>query len=49
MEKVFYDTIIIGAGLAGISAARTLVQNGITDILVLEGNGGLLIKIDSVC
>ena len=32
-----YDTIIIGAGLAGISAARTLYLNGIKNILVLEG------------
>ena len=32
-----YDTIIIGAGLAGISAARTLLQNNIKDILILEG------------
>ncbi len=39
MEKTSYDTIIIGAGLAGISAARTLIQNGVKDILVLEGNG----------
>lgn len=32
-----YDTIIIGAGLAGISAARTLLQNNVKDILILEG------------
>lgn len=32
-----YDTIIIGAGLAGVSAARTLYQNGNKNILVLEG------------
>lgn len=38
MEKLSYDTIIIGAGLAGISAARTLIQNGVKDVLVLEGN-----------
>lgn len=39
MENLSYDTIIIGAGLAGISAARTLIQNGVQDVLVLEGNG----------
>lgn len=38
MEKTSYDVIIIGAGLAGVSAARTLYQNGIKDILILEGN-----------
>jgi cation diffusion facilitator CzcD-associated flavoprotein CzcO len=38
MEKTSYDTIIIGAGLAGISAARTLIQNGVKDVLILEGN-----------
>ena len=38
MEKTFYDTVIIGAGLAGISAARTLIQNGVKDVLILEGN-----------
>lgn len=37
MEKVSYDTIIIGAGLAGISAARTLYKNGVKDILIVEG------------
>jgi ribulose 1,5-bisphosphate synthetase/thiazole synthase len=38
MEKTSYDTVIIGAGLAGISAARTLIQNGVKDVLILEGN-----------
>ena len=33
-EKV--DVLILGAGIAGISAARTLEVNGITDFLVLE-------------
>lgn len=38
MEKLTYDTIIIGAGLAGVSAARTLLQNNIKDVLILEGS-----------
>ena len=33
-EKV--DVLILGAGIAGISAARTLEVNGVTDFLVLE-------------
>ena len=37
MENVIYDTVIVGAGLAGVSAARTLYLNGIQNILVLEG------------
>ena len=36
-DKREYDVIVIGAGLAGISAARTLFVNGIKDVLVLEG------------
>jgi cation diffusion facilitator CzcD-associated flavoprotein CzcO len=42
MEKTNYDTIVIGAGLAGISAARTLIQNGVKDVLILEGKRNLL-------
>lgn len=38
MENNIYDTIIIGAGMAGVSAARTLYQNGIKNILILEGS-----------
>lgn len=30
---------IIGAGIAGCTAARTLVQQGIKDIVVLEATG----------
>ncbi|WP_299741567.1 NAD(P)/FAD-dependent oxidoreductase [uncultured Rossellomorea sp.] len=30
------EVIIIGGGLSGIMAARTLIENGITDILIIE-------------
>lgn len=30
--------LILGAGLAGITAAKTLLDNNITDFLVLEGH-----------
>ena len=32
-----FDVIVIGAGLAGLSAASTLLESDITNILVLEG------------
>lgn len=35
-EKV-YDVIIVGAGIAGLSAANFLHKRGISDILILEG------------
>lgn len=33
-----YQVIVIGAGLAGLTAARDLVNNGVTNILILEAN-----------
>ena len=40
-EKVFlkmaqYDVIIIGSGISGLSAASELVDNGVSNILILE-------------
>ena len=35
-EDESYDAVIVGAGLAGIQAARTLINSGITSILILE-------------
>ena len=35
-----YDVIVIGAGLASLSAARDLAAAG-TDVLVLEARGGI--------
>jgi len=32
-----YDVIVSGAGLAGLASARTLIQNGVSNVLVLEG------------
>ena len=36
-DQTVYDVIVIGAGLAGISAAKTLYLNGVKNVLVLEG------------
>ena len=34
-----YDAVVVGAGWAGIRAAKTLLDQGIESILVLEANG----------
>ena len=31
-----FKTIIIGAGIAGCTAARTLIENGVNDVIILE-------------
>ena len=33
-----YDAVIVGAGWAGLKAAKTLLDEGITNILILEAN-----------
>ena len=33
----FYDVVIVGAGIAGLAAARTLLLSGIKNIIILEG------------
>ena len=33
-----YDAVIVGAGWAGISAAKALLEDGVENILVLEAN-----------
>ena len=32
-----YDVIILGGGMAGVSAAQTLVKKGITNFIIIEG------------
>ena len=36
-----FDVIVVGGGLAGLSAARTLVEKGVTSVCVVEANTAL--------
>ncbi|XP_078594413.1 uncharacterized protein LOC144872227 [Branchiostoma floridae x Branchiostoma japonicum] len=47
-ETVQTKVLVLGAGMAGISAARSLNQSGLTDFVILEGNsrvGGRVWKV----
>lgn len=37
VETLTTDILVLGAGMAGISAARRLAMHGVTDMLVVEG------------
>ncbi len=37
MEKN-YSVVIIGAGLAGLSCAKYLIENDINDLIIIEAN-----------
>lgn len=44
-----HKVIIIGAGMAGLSAANHLIKNGLTDFRILEARnrtGGRIVSID---
>lgn len=44
-----HKVIIIGAGMAGLSAANHLLKNGVTDFKILEARGrigGRIVSID---
>lgn len=48
-NKIKCKVIIIGAGMAGLSAANHLLQNGFNDFKILEARnriGGRIISID---
>lgn len=48
-EKKKHKIIIIGAGIGGLSCAAHLVQNGISDFVILEARsriGGRILSID---
>lgn len=37
-SKYCHKVIVIGGGMAGLSAAQHLVSNGLKDVLILEAN-----------
>jgi cation diffusion facilitator CzcD-associated flavoprotein CzcO len=37
-DKYTSDVLVLGAGMAGIAAAKTLTELGVKNILVLEGS-----------
>jgi len=41
VRKKCFKVIIIGGGLAGLSAANHLVENGVSDICVVEAKSSL--------
>jgi len=43
-----YDAVIIGAGWAGIRAAQTLLESGVSSLLVLEANDYIGGRIKSI-
>lgn len=48
-EKKEHKVIIIGAGMAGLSAANHLIKNGLKDFQILEARGrigGRILSID---
>ena len=45
-----YQVIIIGGGISGLAAANTLIENGITNIILLEAQnriGGRIFSVPS--
>ena len=40
--------VIIGAGIAGLSAASELIQNGLNDIILLEARDRIGMFLDSL-
>lgn len=40
--------VVIGAGLAGLSATKTLLENGFTDVTVLEASDRIGGRVQSV-
>ena len=37
-DKYTSDVLVLGAGMAGIAAAKTLTELGVTNIMVVEGS-----------
>jgi monoamine oxidase len=47
-NKSQYEVIVIGGGMSGLSACVKLIESGVKDILLLEGNDRLGGRINTV-
>lgn len=43
----FYQVIVIGAGIAGLAAAKTLIDSGLQELKILEGEQNVLKVLES--
>ena len=48
MSGKSFKVIVIGAGIAGITACQRLIESGVTDILLLEAGDRLGGRIHSI-
>ena len=42
-DKYTSDVLVLGAGMAGIAAAKTLTELGVTNIMVVEGSNRFIV------
>ena len=42
-DKYTSDVLVLGAGMAGIAAAKTLTELGVTNIMIVEGSNRFIV------